>query len=96
MGQSSITQHVDAAGRLSKTLDPELRRALGRRLRELRKDRDLTQGELGAPLTRAYVSAVEAGRTVPSLPALQLMVDRLEVPLSAFFEAVERDRSSTS
>ena len=96
MGQSSITQQTDAAGRLSKTLDPELRLALGRRLRQLRKDRDLTQGELGAPLTRAYVSAVEAGRTVPSLPALQLMVDRLDVPLSAFFEAVERDRSNTS
>ena len=96
MEQSSITQHRASTSRLSKTLDPALRRALGRRLRQLRKDRALTQGELGAPLTRAYVSAVEAGRTVPSLPALQLMVDRLDVPLSAFFEAVERDRSNTS
>jgi transcriptional regulator with XRE-family HTH domain len=89
--QSSISQHLEPAGRLSKTLDPDLRRALGRQLRRLRTDRELTQGELGAPLTRAYVSAVEAGRTVPSLPALQLMVDRLDVPLSTFFEAVERE-----
>jgi transcriptional regulator with XRE-family HTH domain len=87
---------MGTGGRLSRTLDPELRRALGRELRRLRTDRELTQGELGAPLTRAYVSAVEAGRTVPSLPALQLMVDRLDVPLSAFFERVERNRSSAS
>ena len=96
MAQSSISQHWRPGGRLSKTLDTALRRALGRQLRRLRTDRALTQGELGAPLTRAYVSAVEAGRTVPSLPALQLMVDRLEIPLSAFFEAVERDRSNGS
>lgn len=96
MGQSSISQQIATSGRLSKTLDPELRRALGRQLRRLRTDRDLTQRELGAPLTRAYVSAVEAGRTVPSLPALQLMVDRLDMPLSAFFEQVERDRSNAS
>jgi transcriptional regulator with XRE-family HTH domain len=96
MGESSISQQLGTGGRLSKTLDPDLRRALGRQLRRLRTDRALTQGELGAPLTRAYVSSVEAGRTVPSLPALQLMVDRLDIPLSAFFEQVERDRSSTS
>jgi transcriptional regulator with XRE-family HTH domain len=96
MGQSSISQHVTNGGRLSQTLDPQLRRALGRQLRRLRTDRTLTQGELGAPLTRAYVSAVEAGRTVPSLPALQLMVERLDMPMSAFFEQVERDRSNAS
>ena len=39
---------------------------------------------------------VEAGRTVPSLPALQLMVDRLEIPMSVFFDEVERDRSNPS
>ena len=96
MAQSSISQHYGESGRLSKSLDPALRRALGRQIRRLRQDRSLTQRELGSPLTRAYVSAVEAGRTVPSLPALQLMVDRLEMPMSAFFEAVERDRSSDS
>ena len=96
MGQSSISQQATADGRLSKALDPALRRALGRQLRRLRTNRALTQAELGSPLTRAYVSAVEAGRTVPSLPALQLMVDRLEIPMSVFFEEVERDRSNPS
>ena len=96
MVRSSISQQIATSGRLSSSLDPGLRRSLGRQLRQLRKDRDLTQGELGAPLTRAYVSAVEAGRTVPSLPALQLMVDRLDMSLSAFFEQVEQDRSNSS
>ena len=96
MVESSISQHLREGGRLSKSLDPDLRRSLGRQLRRLRTDRELTQRELGAPLTRAYVSAVEAGRTVPSLPALQLMVDRLAIPMSVFFEEVERDRSNAS
>ena len=75
-------------------MDPGVRRALGRELRRRRLERAMTQGELGLPLTRAYVSAVEAGRTVPSLPALQHMLDRLQVPLSAFFDAVERSVSN--
>ena len=54
-------------GAASRPLDPELRRALGAAPARLRRPVRLTQGELGAPLTRAYVSAVEAGRTVPSL-----------------------------
>jgi transcriptional regulator with XRE-family HTH domain len=46
---------------------------------------------LGAPLTRAFVSAVERGRTVPSIPALALLADRLDIPLDAFFSGVNRD-----
>jgi transcriptional regulator with XRE-family HTH domain len=97
MVESSISQQNLPPRRLSATLDPALRRALGQQLRTLRRARAMTQRELGAPLTRGYVSSVEAGRTVPSLPALQLMVDRLDIPLSTFFEAVEeRSRSSDS
>lgn len=39
----------------------------------------MTQSDLGGPLTRAFVSSVEAGRTVPSLAALLLMLERLEL-----------------
>ncbi len=41
----------------------------------------MTQAQLGEPLTRAYVSAVEHGRTLPSLGALALFADRLHLPL---------------
>jgi transcriptional regulator with XRE-family HTH domain len=49
----------------------------------------MTQSSVGAPLTRAFVSAVERGRTVPSIPALALLVDRLDVPLDDFFSGVK-------
>lgn len=80
--------------RLSAALEPAFRQALGRELRERRRARAMSQQALGAPLTRAYVSAVETGRTIPSLAALEHMTARLEVPLSVFFDAVERRRSS--
>jgi hypothetical protein len=49
----------------------------------------LTQAAFGAPLTRAYVSAVERGRAVPSIPALEVMLARAEIPLSIFFARIE-------
>lgn len=49
----------------------------------------MTQASLGEPLTRAFVSAVERGHTVPSIPALALLVDRLDVPLDDFFSGVK-------
>jgi transcriptional regulator with XRE-family HTH domain len=49
----------------------------------------MTQAAFGAPLTRAFVSAVERGRAVPSIPALEIMLVRAGVPLSAFFAQVE-------
>jgi transcriptional regulator with XRE-family HTH domain len=49
----------------------------------------MTQSSVGAPMTRAFVSAVERGRTVPSIPALALLVDRLGVPLDDFFAGVK-------
>ena len=51
--------------------------------------RGLTQAALGTPLTRAFVSAVERGRTLPSLAALELMLRRVDVPMSVFFAKVE-------
>jgi transcriptional regulator with XRE-family HTH domain len=86
---SSIDKHSTGARRLSATLDPAVRRALGDELRRRRLEQGLSQASVGAPLTRAYVSAVERGLVVPSLPALRLMAERLEVPLSELFRAVE-------
>jgi transcriptional regulator with XRE-family HTH domain len=65
--------------------------AIGRELRRQRRAKGLTQASLGSPLTRGFVSAVERGRTVPSIAALVLLADRLDVPLDAFFSAVKLD-----
>jgi transcriptional regulator with XRE-family HTH domain len=42
----------------------------------------MTQTELGWPLTKGFVSEVERGRSLPSLGALVLMAQRLDVPVS--------------
>jgi hypothetical protein len=38
----------------------------------------MTQGELGAPFTRSFVSAVELGYCMPSLAALLTIAVRLQ------------------
>jgi transcriptional regulator with XRE-family HTH domain len=52
---------------------------IGRRIRLERISRGMSQADLGRPFTRAYVSQVESGRTLPSLPALFHLADRLGV-----------------
>ena len=79
----------DDERRLSASVDPAWRRRLGQELRRRRNDRGLTQAALGVPLTKGFVSAVERGRTVPSLPALRLMAGRLGTTLGEFLTAVD-------
>jgi hypothetical protein len=62
--------------------------ALAAEIRARRLAQGFTQAELGNPLSGSYVSAVEAGRVVPSLPALLLMLERLGVSAPIFFEAL--------
>ena len=76
---SSITkQHMDAAsaGRL------------GTEIRRRRHALGLSQTELGHPLTRAFVSAVESGQCIPSLSALVLLAQRLGTTGAVLLEAV--------
>src|SRR5271167_4085742 len=60
---------------------------IGERLRLLRKEKNLSQGDIGerAGLQRCYVSRVENGHTVPSLETLEKIARALEVPLYKFF-----------
>jgi transcriptional regulator with XRE-family HTH domain len=74
--------------------DTPLASAVGLELRRRRVAAGLTQAALAAPMTRAFVSAVERGHAVPSLPALALLVDRLDVSLSEFFSGVQPDMTT--
>jgi transcriptional regulator with XRE-family HTH domain len=65
-----------------------LANAIGRELHRRRTAKGLTQASLGEPLTRAFVSAVERGHTVPSIAALALLTDRLDTGLDEFFRGV--------
>ena len=75
-------------------MDPAWRLRLGHELRRRRVDRGLTQAALGEPLTKGFVSAVEHGRSVPSLPALRLMTRRLGTTLAEFLAAVEDESTA--
>jgi|SRR5215208_2294063 len=82
MRKSSIHKH-ERAGRGS-----ALSVAIGRELRRRRVGAGLTQAALATPFTRAFVSAVEQGLAMPSIPALVLLTDRLDTPLEEFFQGV--------
>ena len=60
---------------------------IGRRLRTLREQASLSQGDIEkrTGLLRCYISRVENGHTVPSLETLERMAAALEVPLYELF-----------
>lgn len=60
-----------------------LARSLGRRIRALREEANLTQERLAweSDLNKGYMSQVEAGKHIPSLPVLLVIAKRLGVEL---------------
>jgi transcriptional regulator with XRE-family HTH domain len=60
---------------------------IGQKLRELRKAKKLSQGDVEhrTGLLRCYSSRVENGHTVPTLDTLEKYARALEVPLYRFF-----------
>jgi transcriptional regulator with XRE-family HTH domain len=60
---------------------------IGDRLRELRQQKQLSQGDIEqrTGLLRCYVSRVENNHTVPSVETLEKMARALEVPMYRLF-----------
>ena len=60
---------------------------IGERLRELRRQKNFTQGEVESRtgLLRCYISRVEHGHTVPSVVTLEKFARALEVPIYQLF-----------
>ena len=60
---------------------------IGDRLKELRARKKMTQGDIEkrTGLLRCYISRVENGATVPSVPTLEKLAKALEVPLYRLF-----------
>ncbi len=63
---------------------------IGQVLREARRRKGLTQQQLGIPFSAAFVCSVEKGNTLPSLPSLAILLQRLGMSLGDFFTEVER------
>src|SRR5258708_27050561 len=65
---------------------------IGERLRELREDKKLSQGDVEkrTGLLRCYISRVENGHTVPAIQTLEKIARAYEVPLyQLFYEGEE-------
>jgi transcriptional regulator with XRE-family HTH domain len=61
-----------------------LARQLGGRIRALRVEADITQEKLAwdCDLAKPYLSQIEAGKRIPSVPVLALLAKRLGVELA--------------
>jgi len=60
---------------------------IGDRLRTLREDKNLSQGEIEkrTGLLRCYISRVENGHTVPAFETIEKFARALEIPLYQLF-----------
>jgi transcriptional regulator with XRE-family HTH domain len=88
MGKSSIAKHLSAGAGSRAALE------VGRRVRARRLAKGMTQAELAAPLSRAFVSAVEKGRALPSLGSLWLFSARLGTDVGQLVDGVNDDETS--
>jgi transcriptional regulator with XRE-family HTH domain len=68
---------------------------IGPRLRELREQRNLSQGDITEVigLPRSYISRIENGHAAPSLETLQRLATALDVPLYRIFYSEEESPS---
>lgn len=84
--------HALPAGR-----ETSLEIAIGREVREFRKNIDMTVAELAklAGLSAGMLSKIENGMTSPSLATLQALSRALHVPVTAFFRKFEEQRDAT-
>lgn len=83
------------ARRPSHDLAPDLARAVGERLRERRHQLSRTLAEVAQPagVSVSYLSAIEKGSSLPSLPTLARVTAALGLPLSELLRQVGGDRA---
>lgn len=71
-------------------MSAELKAQIGRRLRRIRRMRNLTQKELAnkivGKLDYTYIGKIERGVQLPSLKVLQKLSEALSLPLAYFFQ----------
>jgi transcriptional regulator with XRE-family HTH domain len=69
---------------MNRRIGPEL----GARIKQLREQRQLTQGQVASSLRKSVetISNFERGKTIPSLQTLAALAETLGVGMAAFFQ----------
>ena len=72
----------------------DIRRQVGRNVRQIRKERGWSQEDLAfeSGLDRTYISGVERGVRNPTVLVLEELAQALKVPAARLLEAVQRER----
>jgi len=72
-----------------------IQQPIGLYIRQLRRERSLTQSELGEThFSKSYVSAVERGTILPSYEALRFFAEQLDQPVDAFKLMTQQNEQS--
>lgn len=82
--------------RIRGTREKVLEVAIGREVRNHRRNQNITVAELSATtgLSIGMLSKIENGNTSPSLKTMQSLADALNVPITSFFRGFEQTRSA--
>jgi transcriptional regulator with XRE-family HTH domain len=74
-----------------------IRSKIGARIRDLRKEKGLSQGEVErrTGMLRCYICRIETGHNLPSLETIERFASALDVPLYRFFQDSAHEPEST-
>jgi transcriptional regulator with XRE-family HTH domain len=70
----------------------DIKKRFGKRLRKLRRNKDLTQEQLAdmVGVSLSFIGQLERGESGPSLETVQKIAEVLEVDISEFFPPPEK------
>lgn len=88
--ETSFATGSNAPARLGRSLE----RALGRQIRQARRNLDLSVADLAAAagISLGMLSKIENGQISPSLASLQRLASALAVPIASLFAAAEEQK----
>lgn len=70
-------------------MDEKFYKEIGRKIKELRKKKKITQEELAFKIGKSpnFIGLIERGKKRPSIETLRKIAEVLDVPIKSFFES---------